>query len=245
MRWSRSLAMGLLALGLALGCGEAEPEVTPVVVNGPRPDLDQAPSEYVTNPHANLRDRSDSERAREQAAIEREARNAGAGGGGGGGGGGREANYDPSPADPVTQRDVEAYRRELERENQARIDDTEDPCDQFRDTFIASLEANRRPGEPAVDVPSRREMRAPCRDMPAGVMECMDRQHYREHREECDRLTLRMSNRGNRMRRTAQRALDRARQNNGLVAPARSEEEEEDEDALPIVPDELTDSEEG
>jgi hypothetical protein len=107
-----ALASATLAPSLA-GCGEPEPEVTPVTLDGPRPVAEDAPSPYVTSPHANLRLRSAVERAREQAALEREALRRGRSGAGGGGG----VDFTPElPALPDA-RETERYRRELDRKN--------------------------------------------------------------------------------------------------------------------------------
>lgn len=228
-----SLLAACASAALATGCGEPEPDVTPVVVTDRRPVVEDDPSPYVTNPHVNLRERSAAERAREQAAIEREAEGGAAGGGGGGGGG---PSWDPEPADPPTSRELEQYRRELEQQTNARVDPEEDPCDQFRDLFNSTISAQRpEPGRPRPRLRSRSEVLSPCRDLPAGIQQCFDRAHFNAHRDECNELFERMGRRGARIRRRAERARDRASENDGFIPGAGGDEEEEDD--LPVVPD--------
>ncbi len=230
----------VLALAVGLGCGEERPEVTPIASGGPRPEAEEAPSPYLTNPHANLRERSAADRAREQAEIEREAL-AGSRGGGGGGGGGRP---EPGPAPRPSAAELERFRRELAEET-ASVDADDEPCDQLRAMLGASVRAQQRPGHDMPAPPTRREMLAPCRELPAGFQQCLDRTYHEAHQAECEQAFAQLGARGHRISRRAEAAFAEAEANGGVLerrSGRGGDDGEDDEDeGLPPVPDALLD----
>src|SRR5690606_16319236 len=106
----------LLAGAIALSACAEEPAAQPIASGGPRSPVAEPADELIVNPHVRMRERSDLERQREAERLglaEGSADRArpGSRSGGGGGGGRRDYHWDPRPADPPTQRQVEEFRR--------------------------------------------------------------------------------------------------------------------------------------
>ncbi|MGE0790771.1 MAG: hypothetical protein AB7S26_34170 [Sandaracinaceae bacterium] len=224
--------LAALAIGLA-GCADREPEVTPIAVSGaPAPEA-EPPSELITNPHVNLRPRTEEERRRELERLERSGLDTGGGGGG---------SHTPHTAGDLDQREVDQYRTALEREQERGATTSDDPCDQLRAQTNAAIRAGHRPGEPSPELPNRGHVRAPCLELSAAMRQCFDRAYARTHREECMEQIGDMTRVGRREARVARNDLAAARENGGTLAPP-PEAAVDDDEELPALPSSLFEGE--
>ena len=244
LSFPRWLACALALAGwTATGCSEQPTSnIQPIQLSPHHTSVAEEPSEVVVSPHLRRRELTEAERAQRERTIAGSDRGPGVGGGGGGSSfGDHREDWVPHTAQPPTAREVEAFRRQLERETAARVDPDEDACDQYRDRLAASLAAVHRPGAPAAEVPSRDEMRQMCRAMGAAGQRCLDPAYFREHLEECQQDQARQARRGERI--TA-RAREQAREmdDGRLPAPAarrRARSEDEQPADLEIVDQEM------
>lgn len=179
----------LLTLALVLaGCGEEEPTgITPLppTTEAHRAPIAEAPSPAIVSPHLRRTASSDP--------GTRDLRRPSGGGGGGGGG-----DWDPSPLPPPSARQVEAFRRQLEREMASRVDAEEDPCDQFIAVMRATAAAADQPGQRDPELPSRAEVRRRCGDFSEAFQQCMSPGYFQEHLDECNAELARLAERGER-----------------------------------------------
>ncbi|MEZ4336341.1 MAG: hypothetical protein R3B82_06915 [Sandaracinaceae bacterium] len=101
---------------------------------------------------------------------------------------------------------------------------------QLRDTARASSTAIQRSVRDQTERPpvaDRAAFRRGCREMRPEMQECLDRDYFREHLDECQRELTRLSRAGERRRDQAQRQLDQI--DRGL-APDPSEPDPPEED---------------
>lgn len=208
---SRATLVALLVL--LAGCGERT-DIAPVPATSSRAPVAEEPSPLIVQPH--LR--------RTEGARTEPSRRPSSGGGGGGG-----ADWTPRREPEPSARDVEAFRRQLEREMAARVDAEEDPCDQFLDVMRATTEATGRRGDHAPDMPSRADMRENCRELPQAYRECLSPEYFREHIEECNEQMARMARRGEREREQARRRFDEMRSGRAPWPGQRSARPSDDE----------------
>lgn len=222
----------------ASGCSEQPSSEIQPIQFAPRPEgTTEEPAEVVVSPHLRRRELSEAERARREQVI---AGDVGRPGGGGGGSfGDRPEDWRPHTAPTPTAREVEEFRRRLDRETAARVDPSDDACDQYRDRFAAGLAAAHRPGEPSGAIPSREEMLRMCRAMGQTGQQCLDPSYFREHVEECQQDQAHRARRGERI---VERAREQRREMEQGVLPgstrhgARSDEPPED---LEVVDQEM------
>lgn len=180
---------------LLAACGEEEPEgITPLppVTSARTAPVAEAPSPAIVQPHLRRSDTSSAQRSVD-------LRPPGGGGGGGGGGDWGQPVPRPSP------REVEEFRRRLDREMNARVDPEEDPCDQYLDAMRATAAAVSQPGRQAPEPPSRAELRRRCPRFSEAFQRCMSPSYFQQHLDECNAEIARLADRGERQRARAQR----------------------------------------
>lgn len=202
-----------VVLGVALvACGEeAGPTVVPIPPSsGPRAPVAEEPSPLIVAPHL---------RRTEHAGAREPARPLSTGGGGGG----RDVDWNPRPPPPPSQREVNAFRDRLAT-GMARVDPTDDPCDQLRDAMRAGAEAHDPQTRP--EVPSRAEMRARCRNLPEQYLRCLTPEYHEQHRDECMQELERMAARGRRRTEEARRTVEASRRAGGNADRRRGEPED-------------------
>jgi hypothetical protein len=223
-------ALALAGAPATSACSEQPTSDIQPIQFAPRPGAEaEEPAEVVVSPHLRRRDLSEAERAHRERVIAGEVGRPGGGGVGGGGGrfGDRPEDWVPRRPDPPTAREVEEFRRRLDRENAARVEPSDDACDQYRDRFAAGLAAAHRPGDPSGAIPSREEMRRMCRAMGATGQRCLDPVYFREHLEECQQDQARQARQGERI--TA-RAREQRREMEQGILPGSSRRHARDQD---------------
>lgn len=124
---------------------------------------------------------------------------------GGGGAARSEGEWVPRHAPTPSAREVEQFRRRLEREVSARVDSNEDPCEQFEDVMRATAAAA---GAKQPRRSSRATTRERCRQFSKTMQRCMEPSYFQRNTDECNAEFERLAKDSERERERARRAWE-------------------------------------